>query len=207
VWIVPHVAWEAPDAAGFRPLVVDDSLTGWTRRGGDAVYELVDGVIIGETRPNQPNTFLCTDELFDDFILQLEFKVHNELNSGVQIRSNSYEQYRNYRVHGYQVEIDPSDRAWSAGIYDEARRGWLHNLQNNEQARAAFRKDDWNRLRIEARGSTFRTYLNDVPAALLIDGLTREGFIGLQVHGVGGRTDPLTVRWRNIRLRDLTPEE
>jgi HEAT repeat protein len=207
VWIVPHVAWEAPDAAVFRPLVVDDSLTGWTRRGGDAVYELVDGVIIGETRPNQPNTFLCTDELFDDFILQLEFKVHNELNSGVQIRSNSYEQYRNYRVHGYQVEIDPSDRAWSAGIYDEARRGWLHNLQNNEQAQAAFRKDDWNRLRIEARGSTFRTYLNDVPAALLIDGLTREGFIGLQVHGVGGRTDPLTVRWRNIRLRDLTPEE
>jgi len=41
-----------------------------------------------------------------------------ELNSGVQIRSQSSAEYVNGRVHGYQVEIDPSPRAWTGGIYD-----------------------------------------------------------------------------------------
>jgi len=30
-----------------------------------------------------------------------------------------------------------------------------------------------------------------------------DGFIGLQVHGVGKRTEPLYVRWRNIKIRPL----
>ena len=50
------------------------------------------------------------------------------LNSGVQFRSNSKPDYRNGQVHGYQYEIDPSARAWSGGIYDEGRRGWLYPM-------------------------------------------------------------------------------
>ena len=45
--------------------------------------------------------------------------------------------------------------------------------------------------------------MNGVPAADLIDTATLKGFIGLQVHGVGGRTEPLHVRWRNLRIQDL----
>jgi hypothetical protein len=107
------------------------------------------------------------------------------------------------RVHGYQVEIDPSDRAWTGGIYDEARRGWLDDLGDNEPARRAFRPGEWNRLRIECRGDSIRTDLNGVRAADLTDALTPSGFIGLQVHGVGDRAEPLEVRWRNIRLKPL----
>jgi len=36
----------------------------------------------------------------------------------------------------------------------------------------------------------------------LHDGMTKSGFLGLQVHGVGKRTDPLKVQWRNLRLRE-----
>ena len=87
-----------------------------------------------------PNSFLCTGRDYGDFILEYEFKVDPQLNSGVQIRSRSLPTASEIqwdgkkisipadRVHGYQIEIDPNpkqDRWWSAGIYDEARRGWL----------------------------------------------------------------------------------
>jgi hypothetical protein len=92
------------------------TLTGWSIKGGKANYEVKDGTIVGSATINTPNTFLCTDELYDDFILKLEYKVDPQLNSGIQIRSNSFPYYLEGRVHGYQVEIDPSERAYSAGI-------------------------------------------------------------------------------------------
>ncbi|HMO14693.1 MAG TPA: DUF1080 domain-containing protein [Pirellulaceae bacterium] len=180
------------------------SLDGWTQRGGAAVYEVNNGEIIGSTVPNTPNSFLCTEQHFSDFELELEFFVHPELNSGIQIRSNSLPDYQAGRVHGYQVEIDPSDRAWTAGIYDESRRGWLYDLSANTEARYAFKQGAWNHLRIKALGPRIQTWLNGVAAADLIDDMTAEGFIGLQVHGVGGRSDKLTVKWRNLRLREIT---
>ena len=120
----------------------------------------------------------------------------------IQIRSNSLPDYSDGRVHGYQVEIDPSDRAWSAGIYDEGRRGWLHNLEDNEAAREAFKQDEWNHYRILAVGDSIKTWINGIPAADLTDDMTPSGFIGLQVHGVGSDTEPLQVRWRKLRIKE-----
>ncbi len=192
---------------GWVELFDGQSLDGWTQRGGKASYTVEDQQIVGTTVPNTPNSFLCTKQHYDNFVLQLEFKVHPELNSGVQIRSNSLPEYNNGRVHGYQVEIDPSDRAWSAGIYDEGRRGWLFNLTQKDDARYAFQQDQWNKLLIIAIGNRIRTWLNGVPAADLTDDMTASGFIALQVHGVGGRQDPISVRWRNIRLRQVGDDE
>ncbi|MHC4901608.1 MAG: family 16 glycoside hydrolase [Planctomycetota bacterium] len=204
IWIVPRPpAWEGPAAQGFVALFDGRTLEGWHRLGGRAWYHVEDGQIVGVTRPHEPNSFLCTERTFEDFVLELEFRVDPQLNSGIQIRSNSFADYRDGRVHGYQVEIDPSDRAWSGGIYDEARRGWLAPLEDDSPARQAFRQDAWNRLRVVAKGDTIQTWLNGVAAAQLVDSMTRRGFIGLQVHGVGERADPLEVRWRDIRIREL----
>jgi len=189
---------------GFVPLFDGKTLDGWKQLGGKAKYEAVDGMILGSSVPNTSNSFLCTEKMYTDFVLELEFKVDPGLNSGVQIRSNSLEDYKNGRVHGYQVEIDPSARAWSGGIYDEGRRGWLNNLAENEPARKAFKQNEWNRYRIIAKGDSIKTWINDVPAADLTDDMTAKGFIALQVHGVGSRVEPMQVRWRNIRLKDLT---
>jgi hypothetical protein len=188
---------------GWKDLFDGKTLEGWTQKGGKAKYEVVDGVIVGSSVPNTSNSFLCTEKHFGNFELELEFKVDPTLNSGVQIRSNSLPDYKSGRVHGYQVEIDPSDRAWSGGIYDEGRRGWLNNLKDNEPARKAFKQNEWNKYRIVADGDSIKTWINDVPAADLKDDMTASGFIGLQVHGVGGRTEPLRVRWRNIRIKEL----
>ena len=74
------------------------------------------------------------------------------------------------RVHGLQVEIDPSSRAWTGGVYEEGARGWLNDLTNNEAARKAFLAGQWNIFRIECRGETIKTWLNTVAAAYLKDG-------------------------------------
>ena len=153
--------------------------------------------------PKTPNSFLCTEKLYGDFELELEFQVDDGLNSGIQIRSLA--RRRNGRVYGYQVEIDPSDRAWSAGIYDEGRRGWLAPLKDKQDARAAFKQNEWNHYRVEAVGDSIKTWINGVAAADLKDDMTAKGFIGLQVHGVGKRTEPLTVRWRNLRIKEIQP--
>ncbi len=186
----------------WQSLFDGKTLDGWTRRGGKHDYQAVDGSIVGTSIPGEPNGFLCTDKEYADFILELEFNVDAELNSGVQIRSHSLPSYRNGRVHGYQVEIDPSDRAWSAGIYDESRRGWLNDLKANEPARKAFKAGQWNALRVVARGDSIKTWLNGVPAADLTDAMTAGGFIGLQVHRYTG-DKPVRVRWRNLRIQDL----
>ncbi|MEQ1839052.1 MAG: family 16 glycoside hydrolase [Verrucomicrobiales bacterium] len=179
------------------------NLDGWIQRGGEAKYTVEDGVIVGTTVPKTPNSFLCTEKNYSNFILEVEFKVDPTLNCGVQIRSNSLPDYKNGQVHGYQVEIDPADRGWSGGIYDEGRRGWLDDHSDNPAARYAFRQNDWNKYRIEAIGSRIRTFINGVPAADLSDDMTPSGFIALQVHGIGNRDEALEVLYRHVRIQDL----
>jgi len=177
-----------------------NDLTGWIQRNGEAKYTAENGEIVGTTVLNTPNSFLCTEKDYADFILEFEVLVDTALNSGVQIRSHSIPEYNNGRVHGYQIEIDPSDRAWSGGIYDEARRGWLANLENNEEGRKAFKNGEWNKYLVEAIGNTIKVWINDVPTAEYTDTLDDpSGFIGLQVHSTN--IDRLMqVKWREIRI-------
>jgi len=173
-------------------------LAGWTQKNGTARYEVRDGTIVGTTVKGSPNSFLCTEKLYGDFELEFEVKVDSRLNSGVQIRSNSFREYRDYRVHGYQVEISTNGNA--GFIYDEARRGWLSKDRSDERARAAFKDGQWNKYNVVCRGDSIKTWVNDVPVANVTDGMTKLGFIGLQVHAFGGDT-PAKVAWRNIRIK------
>lgn len=179
-----------------------ENLEGWSQKGGEAKYTVEDGVIVGETVSNTPNSFLTTNEMYDDFILELDYKVDPSMNSGIQIRSNSRPEYQDGRVHGYQIEIDPSERAYSGGIYDEGRRGWLVPLENNQKARQAFKQNEWNHVRVEAIGDTIKAWLNEVPTAFLVDDMTREGFIALQVHSISNDEEPgKQIMWKNIQLQ------
>ena len=105
-------------------------------------------------------------------------------------------------VHGYQIEIDPSDRAYSGGIFDERRRGWLYDLSENKKGREAFNVNAWNKFHVEAIEDTIRTWVNGVQCSYFIDSLSDTGFIGLQVHGIGGMTKPgKYVKFKNIRIK------
>jgi hypothetical protein len=190
-----------PADEGWQSLFDGRTLDGWVQRGGKAEYRVEDGCIVGETRPDQPNTFLCSTQEFCDFTLELKFRVDPSLNSGVQFRSQARPEKGSERVFGYQAEIDPSARAWTGGIYDEGRRAWFAPIVNTPEARTAFRQGEWNSMRIECRGDRMQTWINGVSTADIRDAMTPCGFIALQVHGVGPRQEPLTVRWRSLRIR------
>jgi len=159
-------------AAELEPLFDGRGLDNWIKRGGTATYEVIDGAIVGTTFAGSPNTFLCPPTEYGDFILEYESWVDSRLNAGVQIRSHQFAQdatvftlrdgklsrkrQKAGHIYGYQVEMDPSDRAWSAGIYDESRHGWIADLSRNEKARKAFKKDDWNEWH-GIKGFTFRS--------------------------------------------------
>jgi hypothetical protein len=188
---------------GWTNLFNGKDLTGWKQLNGKAKYEVVDGVIVGTTVTNTPNSFLVTEKNYGDFIFEVDLFVAEEMNSGIQFRSESTPDYMNGRVHGYQCEVDPSERAWSAGIYDEARRGWLYPVVLNPEAKTALKHGEWNHYRIECIGNSIRTWLNGVAVAHLIDDMTPEGFIALQVHGIGKDESKAghQIKWKNIRIK------
>jgi 4-hydroxy-4-methyl-2-oxoglutarate aldolase len=195
------------------------NLDGWSVHSGFAKYQVEDGAIVGTTVKGSPNTFLCTDREYGDFVLEFEVFLDPKLNSGVQIRSKIAEVEKVFvfngrdgkpqkrvappdRVYGYQVEIATEKSGSSGSIYDEARRAFmLASTTSDPAASKAFKDGQWNKYRIECKGDRIRTWINDVPCVDLRDGMTPRGIIGLQVHGVGNDDSAYQVRWRNIRIK------
>ena len=127
------------------------NLSGWTVKAGNDKFFVDDGCIVGQVvSESDTNTVLGTKKDYDNFILELDFKVDHPLFSGVQIRSQYAVKKTSWEwdgrplsipaghVYGYLVLIDPSpihrwwtatlydQRWWTGGIYDELRRQWLY---------------------------------------------------------------------------------
>lgn len=201
------LAFASVHAAEPRPLFDGETLTGWEQVNGKAPYAVEDGAIVGTYVLDSPNSFLATTKTYGDFVLEFDVKADPGVNSGVQIRSHSTPDFENGRVHGYQVEIDTAEPEKSGGIYDEARTGWLADIRKTDaggKVAAAWKSGDWNHYRIEANGDRVRTWVNGVPAADFTKATDSEGFIALQVHSIGNKSDAgKTVRWRNLQLFDV----
>jgi hypothetical protein len=197
------VAAYAADSDAWQPLFDGKSLAGWRLVNGTASYEVIDGAIVGTTRAGTPNSFLATEKSYADFILEFEVRQSvGPTNSGVQFRSHSKPDVMQGRVHGPQVELDPSARQWTGGLYDEAMRGWWYPGTLHPQP-GLYRFDAWNQVRIEAIGPSLRTWINGVPTAQVIDASYQDGFIALQVHSIqhpeeAGRK----IHWRNLRIKE-----
>lgn len=204
-WLCLLLSGPAFGAGGdWESLFNGKDLQGWEQKNGLAKYYVEDGCIVGKSMPNSPNSFLCSTRDYGDFELWFEVKVDAALNSGVQIRSHSLPSYQNGRVHGYQVEIAVD--GFSGGIYDEARRGKFLNADPaTDKIKNLVKDNQWAEYRVLCKGDHIQVWVNGVQVTDLHDGMTASGFIGLQVHGVGERKEPLFVRWRNLRLREVTP--
>lgn len=195
-------SFEVAAQSSWVPLFNGKDLSKWEKRKGTAEYKVEGNQVIGISKLGSPSTYLCTKERYTDFILEVDVKIDMGLNSGIQFRSNSIESYKNGDVHGYQAEIDVSDRKWSGGIFDQSRRGWIYPVTMNKPGSGAFKNGTWNKYRIEAVGNSIRTWVNGVQVTNLIDDMTAEGFIALQVHSIGKNKerDGLQVRWRDARV-------
>ncbi len=188
---------------GFISIFDGKTLDGWTQRNGTATYKVVDNTIVGTTAKGSPNSFLCTNKLYGNFELHFEVKVHDSLNSGVQIRSQSKGGTPDGRVNGPQVEIEACCE--SGYIYGEAAGGWM-TPKDMLKPHKHFKKGKWNSYRVIAEGARIQTWINGTQISDLVDEeklkTHPKGFIGLQVHGVGKR-GPFDVAWRNIKIREI----
>ena len=180
-------------AIELQPVFDGKSFNGWQKHG-DAIWEIENETIVGRTGGGGFG-WLCLTNTYGDFQLELDVKI-TDGNSGIQIRSNFEPKEK---MVGYQIEVDNSPRRWSGGLYEQGRRGWLNNLTNNEPARMAFKRSDWNHYRIECVGDSIKSWVNGVPATDYVDSMDIEGLIGLQVHS--GKS--CKVEFRNIRLANL----
>ena len=195
------------DSKGWQKLFDGKTLSGWHKMDGNADYKVEDGAIVGITVAGTPNTFLVSDKKFTgDFILELEAKIDDTaMNSGIQFKSNFNPAGNNGkgRVFGYQYELDPSSRKWSAGLYDEGRRDWVYPVGLNAKAQTAFKLGAYNKVRIECIGNTIKTWMNDIAVAYLLDTVkSNEGLIGLQVHAISKPEQAgKKVYWKNIRIK------
>ncbi|MGO4877389.1 DUF1080 domain-containing protein [Pedobacter psychrotolerans] len=189
-----------------KPLFDGKTLTGWKAVAGAAPYKAENGMIVGIMTKDTPNSFLITEKEFGDFILELDVKLEGDnTNSGIQTRSHIKPEGNRGKglVYGRQVEIDPTARAWTGGIYDEARRLWLYPLELNPAARSLYKKNEFNHYRIECMGNETKTWVNGKPVAYVIDTLDQSGFIGLQVHSIGNNleNDGKKVYFKNINIQ------
>jgi hypothetical protein len=189
---------------GFSPLFNGKNLAGWSPKAGTCSFEVIEGSIVGTCVPKSPNTFLCTDKEFSDFIFTCEMKWEVDGNSGVMFRARSKKDDKgNVTVYGPQCEMEGINnrRGWSGGIYGEKVGGWLYPLwlEAHEEVRNAIKTDDWNRITIKADGDTVKTWLNGIPATHWKTEEYMTGFFGLQVHsGKQGK-----IHWRNINIKEL----
>ena len=186
----------ALSAQPWEDLFNGKNLKGWKQVTGTAKFRAQDGMIVGTSTDSKVNSFLATTRDYGDFILEFDFMTEG-LNSGVQLRSHVNKEKG--RVYGYQFEIDPSERAWTGGIYDEVRRLWLYRMTENPAGKAAYR-DGWNSARVEVIGTHIRTWVNGIPCTNLIDDVDADGFIALQVHTVSPDMQGARVCWKNIRI-------
>lgn len=193
---------EAPESVQqpqFEGLFDGETLNGWNNPYDWGKASVADGEIhlVGNRK-----FFLSTDRTFGDFVLELEVRLpEGKANSGIMFRCHREKN----RVFGYQAEVDPSERSWSGGLYDEGRRGWIAPLsgESKKEQRAAFDRTGWNRYRIECQGDWIRTWVNGVLTTDEHDALDQVGHIALQHHGEAGQT----YRFRNIQIKDMGHHE
>lgn len=193
---------------GWISLFDGKCLDGWTQRNGTATYRVENGTIVGTTTEGSPNSFLCSNKDYSDFELEFEVKVDPQLNSGVQIRSQTKDTPTG-RVNGPQVEIEGSgaNGSESGYVYGEATgRNWL-TPKERLIPHKKLKDGEWNKYRIVAKGPRIQTWINGESVEDLTDEpifqTHPKGFLGLQVHGIKKGTGPFEVAWKNIRIREL----
>jgi len=180
-------------AQGSKKLFNGKDLTGWTIHGTEKWY-VEKGNLICESGPEKKYGYLSTDKNYKNFIMEYDFKLESNGNSGVFIRSN----IDGTKISGWQVEVAPPGNG-TGGIYESYGRGWLTKPTAEEES--GLSPEGWNKGKIEVNNDEITTWLNGKQISHLKDAKIGEGkgFIALQIHSGGG----IKVRWKNIKIKEL----
>jgi hypothetical protein len=168
-------------------------LSGWTIHGTEKWY-VENGNLVCESGPDKKYGYLSTDKKYKNFILEYDFKLEANGNSGVFIRSS----IEGTKISGWQVEVAPPGNG-TGGIYESYGRGWL--TKPTAEKESSLSADGWNRGKIEVNNDEITTWLNGNQISNIKDAKigAATGFIALQIHDGGG----IKVRWKNIHLKEI----
>lgn len=178
---------------GYKSLFNGKNLKGWTIHGTEKWYVKNDELVC-ESGPDKQYGYLSTDKDYKNFVLDYEFKLEANGNSGVFIRSG----IDGTKISGWQVEVAPPGSS-TGGIYESYGRGWL--IKPSAEDEKALSPDGWNKGRIQVINDEITTWLNGKQMVYLKDAKIGEGngFVALQIHDGGG----IKVRWKNIKIKEL----
>jgi len=182
------VGWCPPAAAEELPAIFNGhDLTGW-RTPAEPYWKVVDGVLVGANDADKKGSMLYTEKAYGDVILEGEVRWHGEIDSGFMLRKPEV-----------QVQIGVS-RSLKRDMTCSFYVGKYPEEAQAKRAGALLRPDDWNRIRIEARGDTFTVFLNGEKVSQYTDAKYKDpGPIGLQIHA--GLI--MQVEFRNLRAMPL----
>ena len=169
------------------------NLDGWIIYGTEKWY-VENGELICESGPDKDYGYLGTNNYFDDFILELDFKQEDNGNSGVFFRST----VDGVKVKGWQVEVAPPGYH-SGGIYESYGRGWL--IKPDQSKDSIVKMGEWNKMKIKVYGDEVTTWINENQMIKIKDSIIGlgKGGVALQIHDGGG----IKVKWKNINLTKL----
>jgi type 1 glutamine amidotransferase len=219
---VPTLAAAADPEEGFQWLFDGKDLSRWD--GNPEFWSVGDGgEIRGRTtaeKPTKGNTFIIwRGGTVSDFELRLDFRIDGG-NSGIQYRSEELPDQK-WVIRGYQADFDDAG-GYTGSLYEEKGRGMLAKRgakvkipaggkpevigkTAEEQAIVdSIKKKDWNQYVVIAQGNHLVHKLNGITTVDLIDEDSEKGkgsgLLALQLHA----GPPMTVEFRNIRIKHLT---
>ena len=163
---------------------------GW-RAEGHAIWSIDDGVLVGRPAPGALGGDLFTEKQWTDFELETEWKIRWPANSGIWFRVNG-------KNTGYQADILEDAVVRSGSLYCMGKE-----FIGVNRDQATVNRDDWNRMRILAKGDDFLIEQNGKQVVKVSDHTyPGAGSIGIQVHE-GAMFQNMEVRVRMLRLRPI----
>jgi hypothetical protein len=186
LFALPAVA-EVPPTADLATIFNGSDLTGWKVVGGP-YWNVVDGVIVGENDAEKKGSMLYTEKPYGDVIVEGEVRFTGEIDSGIMVRKPEL-----------QVQIGVS-RSLKKDMTCSFYTGKYPEEAQAPRAATLLKPDDWNRIRLEAKGDTFTVWLNGEQVSRYTSDKYRDPApIGLQIHpGL-----VMKVEFRDLRAKAL----
>lgn len=182
-----HATAAPPADLPLEPIFNGTDLSGWQVPEGP-FWRVENGALVGENDAAKKGSMLYTDRTYGDVVVEADCRFSGEIDSGIMLRKPEL-----------QVQIGVS-RSLKRDMTCSFYNGKYPEEAQAKRAGDLLKPDDWNRIRVEARGDTFTVWLNGEQVSQYTNAKYAEPApIGLQIHaGL-----PMKVEFRNIRALAL----
>lgn len=166
-------------------------LSGWTSPNKERFWRVENAILIGESDAELASSYLWTERQYQDFVLEFEVRWTGEIDSGIDFRDPKIQ---------LQLGVSRSLKRDMTGSFYVGKPGYPDAGQAKTAAQLMKGEGQWNHFRLEAKGDTFKTWINGQPASQYTDPkFTGAGPIGLQIH----RGVKMKVEYRHLKLTEL----